>query len=234
MSSSDAGTRVVVRSKIRVGIYTMPPVAHIRSAGQFSDEVTPEIRRQMSAQHGVLINDETFCSLPEALREEFHAFHDVVWKTFWPILSGIYKANRARELAAQAERTRDRPSRWWPQAGEFREVAVRDDGSLWNPNGYADADVRAAIAKAEARLAERKQESIQRGVEKRAKRREQRIWAAAEAIRKGAGIGHRLNCYCCRKALTDPASIERGIGPECWEHVLKAVEGRLPEDLCHA
>jgi Family of unknown function (DUF6011) len=84
--------------------------------------------------------------------------------------------------------------------------------------------VRAAIAGAKARKAERKQAGIRQGVETRARRREQRIWQAADAIRKGAGIGRRGDCYCCGKLLTDPISIERGIGPECWEHVLRAVE----------
>jgi hypothetical protein len=101
----------------------------------------------MTLHHGVPINVDTMCSLPDQMREEFYAFYGVVWKRFWPILNNIYKADRARELAAQAARNRDRPSRWWPLAGAFREVAIRDDGSLWNPNGYVEADVRAAIAR---------------------------------------------------------------------------------------
>jgi hypothetical protein len=32
------------------------------------------------------------------------------------------------------------------------------------------------------------------------------------------------NCEICGRALSDPESIKRGIGSECWQHVLSAVE----------
>jgi hypothetical protein len=220
---NDKAARAAIRSKIRAGIYSVPPFEHIRSTDQFRDEIETEIARQIAAHHGVVV---TIHSLPDELREEFYAFRDVVWNRFWPILNDILKADRKRELAVQAERNRDRPTRWWPRIGEFCQIAIREDGSLWNPNKYPEEAVRQAIAAAEAQLAARKQESIRRGVETRRRRREQRIWAAAETLRKGAGIGRRSDCFCCAKALTDPVSIERGIGPECWEHVLRHVENK--------
>jgi hypothetical protein len=52
-----------------------------------------------------------------------------------------------------------------------------------------------------------------------------RTAAELEGLRKGnaqrhaEAVAHRepaAHCRCCTKALTDPVSIERGIGPECW------------------
>jgi uncharacterized protein DUF6011 len=232
LTDDEKAARVAVRAKIKAGIYTMPAVEHIRSTNQFYDEVMPKIDRQLTAHHSVPINSETFSSLSVELREERDAYFDVVWKKFYPFYHVILKANHEHWAVTEAERTRDRPPRWWRQVGDFHEVAIRDDGSLWNPNNYPEAAVRQAIADAEARLQARKQESIKRGVEKRAQRREQRIWAAADAIRTGAGIGPRDTCFCCRKALTDPPSIARGIGPECWEGVLRTVENETETATC--
>lgn len=39
--------------------------------------------------------------------------------------------------------------------------------------------------------------------------------AAAGMSRLGAGS----TCACCARGLTDPESIARGIGPECWTHI---------------
>ena len=228
MLETEKRARKAVRSKLRAGTYTMPPLDHVASTDQFHREVDGEIERQVTAHLGVPVDRDsmTFRDLPEAVRDEYYAYHQIVWQKWYPTYQQIMAVERERWQAVQAERNRDRPRRWWPSVGGFREVAIRDDGSLWNPNNYPEADVRAAIAAAEARIAERKRESIKRGVEKRARRREERIWKAADIIRRNEGIGRRDTCYCCNKLLTDPVSIERGIGPECWEHVLQHVERR--------
>jgi hypothetical protein len=31
-------------------------------------------------------------------------------------------------------------------------------------------------------------------------------------------------CCCCWKTLTDPISLERGIGPECWAHIVHSIQ----------
>lgn len=229
-SEAEKAARKTVQSKLRAGIYTMPPMEYLRSSDQFRSEIEREIEQQMTAHHGVPISGENTRDLPGELSEEFWAYFRLAWEKFEPTRREIDKAEREKQLERQAERNRDRPSRWWRSVGGFHEVAVRDDGSLWNPNNYPEADVRAAIAGAKARRAESKQKSIRQAVETRARRREQRIWQAADAIRNGAGIGQRDDCYCCAKTLTDPISIERGIGPECWEHVLRAVERKLLDD----
>lgn len=53
----------------------------------------------------------------------------------------------------------------------------------------------------------------------------------AGAVRLGL-----LHCAVCQRKLTDPASIARGIGPECWapfEAVIQAVQARLMEKRRH-
>jgi hypothetical protein len=74
-----------------------------------------------------------------------------------------------------------------------------------------------------AQEAKRRREAIERGVAKRRERREQRIHEAARQILESHGIGNRESCYCCHKVLSDPGSVVRGIGPECWDHVLNRV-----------
>jgi hypothetical protein len=53
-----------------------------------------------------------------------------------------------------------------------------------------------------------------------------RVWTAERVIaaaRSGRALAHDLKvaseCSCCGRELTDPVSIDRGIGPECLGHV---------------
>jgi uncharacterized protein DUF6011 len=70
--------------------------------------------------------------------------------------------------------------------------------------------------------------SIAKGVATRARRRAARLkaitdkWLAGE----GAAYANRKTCACCDKVLTDPESQTRGIGPECWELIVKMIEHR--------
>ncbi len=73
------------------------------------------------------------------------------------------------------------------------------------------------------KLEERKA-ATQRGVDTRARRRESQINAVVKAILEGEAIGPRSRCACCRKNLDDPLSIQRGIGPECYEAITQMVE----------
>ena len=73
------------------------------------------------------------------------------------------------------------------------------------------------------KLEERKA-ATQRGVDTRARRRESQINAVVKAIFEGEAIGPRSRCACCRKNLDDPLSIQRGIGPECYEAITQMVE----------
>ena len=45
---------------------------------------------------------------------------------------------------------------------------------------------------------------------------------------RGSGLALSLRCCICRKELSDSESIARGIGSDCWQDVLRAIEeGRL-------
>jgi Family of unknown function (DUF6011) len=106
----------------------------------------------------------------------------------------------------------------------FERVGIERDGSLWNPNGYPEERVRPIVEYFVNQKLVQRVAAIKRGVETRKRRRLTRIAEAAHKLRTQAGIGDRLCCYCCNKAFTDPVSIKRGIGPECWEHVVRRME----------
>jgi hypothetical protein len=107
----------------------------------------------------------------------------------------------------------------WRRVGDFYWVGVRYDGALRNPNGYPEATVRLAIEQALARKRKDREDSVRRGVEKRRQRRDDQIWQAVKAWRRGALVAAHA-CRCCGRPLTDPPSIARGIGSECWPQVL--------------
>jgi hypothetical protein len=94
-------------------------------------------------------------------------------------------------------------------------VGINADGSLHNPYGYPEDIVRSSIADRERVRAN----GVLCGVKTRAHRREDQIWQAVKLWRKGELTPAR-ECRCCHKDLTDPPSIARGIGPECWPRVL--------------
>ena len=106
----------------------------------------------------------------------------------------------------------------------YDDVWIEADETLHNPRGYPEDLARAAALRADIWKAERLAESRMRGVETRKRRREARIHRIALRILKNEGIGPQTHCACCRKFLTDPASISRGVGSECWGHLLEQVE----------
>lgn len=112
--------------------------------------------------------------------------------------------------------------------GMLFDVGILDDGTLHNPKGYPDDQVRAAVLAAEARRRERQHERRSAGAKKaaitRARRKEKRIAEAAKLLVAGKGIGNRSHCFVCKRGLSDPELIERGIGSECWQGVLDGAE----------
>jgi hypothetical protein len=101
----------------------------------------------------------------------------------------------------------------------FAHVGISRDGSLFNPYAYGETAVREAIEWAMVEQCEKHQESIREGVETRQWRRQSALWQTVKAWRAGK-LTAGYECRCCHKPLTDPPSIARGIGPECWEHIL--------------
>jgi hypothetical protein len=106
----------------------------------------------------------------------------------------------------------------------YFDTWIEPSGELHNPHHYPPEQAYAAALRADQRKDEKLAESRRRGVEKRRRRREAQIHQAALRILRNEGIGHQTRCCCCGKYLTDPQSISRAIGSECWEHVLRAVE----------
>jgi hypothetical protein len=108
--------------------------------------------------------------------------------------------------------------------GYFYDVGVNDDGSLHNPNGYPADLVRAAIAAAEERQHQRRKTAAAKAAKTRQARKEKRVYHVARRIVAGEAFGPGDACFICGRGLDDPQSIERGIGSECWQGVLGAIE----------
>ena len=115
-----------------------------------------------------------------------------------------------------------------PDVPLYVNVGFYHDGSLYNPDGYPEEAARAYI---EPRYLEWKQERDERrkagaakAAKKRRHRREQRIHTAGAVLLREEPLGPRDDCYICHKKLDDEESVARGIGPECWQHVLEWIE----------
>jgi Family of unknown function (DUF6011) len=99
-------------------------------------------------------------------------------------------------------------------------VGILADGSLHNPNGYPNDVVRAAVLAADARRHERRSKAAKAAVETRRERKTKRVDIIARHYKTGGKIGPRKRCYICARHLSDLESINRGIGPECWQDFL--------------
>lgn len=108
------------------------------------------------------------------------------------------------------------------------DIGINADGTLHNPNGYPDADVRAAIAGAEERARQRRQEAAAKAAVTRRRRRERKVYEVAQRIATGGTYGPATACVICGRGLDDHQSIQRGIGSECWQFVLDLIEGTQP------
>jgi hypothetical protein len=107
-------------------------------------------------------------------------------------------------------------------------VGIHRDGTLWNPNGYDPERLRTAVmAKVEERIAaqrQRRSDGAKQAAKTRARRVEKEIRKAAVAWLNSEKCEPRDRCRICGKRLDDPQSYNRGIGPECWQHVLDDIE----------
>jgi hypothetical protein len=114
----------------------------------------------------------------------------------------------------------------WIRHGDqvLREVGVLGDSSLHNPNGYPADLVREAVAAANDRRRRRRSEAATRAAETRRRRTDKLVYDTAARIMAGERLGPAARCCICRRALSDPQSIRRGIGSECWQSVLTALE----------
>ena len=118
-----------------------------------------------------------------------------------------------------------------PDGGRLESVGIFADGTLHNPRGYPERDVREAVLAAVERRKARRSAAATKAARTRAGRREHLVHQIARRI-----AGHRfeagVHCAVCRRALTDPASQARGVGPECWEDVVCALEAiRMTQEV---
>lgn len=109
--------------------------------------------------------------------------------------------------------------------GRLYDIGILGDGTLHNPRGYPDGAVREAVEAANERRRQRRSEAAKRAAVTRRKRRERAVYELVAKLRDGGQLpGPAANCVICGKALNDPESIERGIGSDCWQAVLAALE----------
>lgn len=119
--------------------------------------------------------------------------------------------------------------RWLSHNGEYlSSVGINSDGTLWNPNGYREDIVRAAVLRADeeyrAEITKNRKEGAQQAAQTRKRRHKIKLQAIVKKMLRDEHIGPSTHCVLCKKQLSDPQSLERGIGTECWQNVLSAVE----------
>jgi hypothetical protein len=107
---------------------------------------------------------------------------------------------------------------------KLHSVGIQRDGTLHNPNGYDESDVRAAIQEASDRRHERRSRRAKKAAVTRRERTAGRVYAIAKQLTcDDRPLSPRRSCCICGRKLTDAESIARGIGSECWQDVLDAI-----------
>lgn len=115
--------------------------------------------------------------------------------------------------------------RWIGHGPERLEnVGVDPDGVLHNPNGYPEDVVRQAVHAADIREREARSQAARKAAATRARRQATKVYGTARRIVDGNVLGPRAKCSICARKLDDAHSTERGVGPECWDQVLDALE----------
>lgn len=114
---------------------------------------------------------------------------------------------------------------WVRHNGEkLFDVGILPDGTLHNPRGYPDEDVRSAVLAADARRRERRSRGAKKAAETRRQRTARLTYVVAKRLTlDDKPIGPRDTCAICGRDLGDQQSIARGIGSECWQGVLEAI-----------
>jgi hypothetical protein len=107
-------------------------------------------------------------------------------------------------------------------------IGINHDNTLWNPNSYPEDIVRAAVLWADERkraeITKRRKEGAQQAAKTRKRRHEIKLQTIVNKMLRDESIGPSTHCVLCKKELSDPQSLARGIGSECWQGVLSAVE----------
>jgi hypothetical protein len=114
----------------------------------------------------------------------------------------------------------------WHGSERLRSVGILPDATLWNPNNYPEDIVRAAIAAAEAQRHERRSKAAKKAAVTRQRRQERKVLEIAKRslAEHEYCFPNRTNCEICGRGLGDPQSIQRGVGSECWQDVLRMIQ----------
>jgi hypothetical protein len=112
--------------------------------------------------------------------------------------------------------------KWVTHEGErLYQVGILANGRLYNPRGYPDDVVRAAVLAADQR---RRSEAAKKAAVTRERRQNHKVYLIAERLAAGGSAGPSLKCACCDRGLTDADSVARGIGSQCWQGILDVIE----------
>jgi hypothetical protein len=102
-------------------------------------------------------------------------------------------------------------------------VGILPDGRLYNPRGYPEDVVRAAVTAADARRHERRSHAAKKAAATCAVRKERLVHEIAKRYVAGEKIGPRNYCAICGKKLSASEAKARGIGSECWQGLLSVI-----------
>ena len=114
---------------------------------------------------------------------------------------------------------------YWSEEEGMADISMSRDGTIDNPNGYPEEDVRTALRNLVGRYLQAVSDRAKKAAETRKRRVEKKVYEVAQRILDGKpGLSGRKSCYVCGKGFSDQKSIGRGVGPECWSHVLARIE----------
>jgi len=126
-------------------------------------------------------------------------------------------------LAADAAKRR---GRYFLTLRGLDNVGIDPAGQLHNPHGLPEEAVCRALEDWLTKRRQRGTAIATRAAATRAKRRQRKVEEAAKRFRTNGGLfGPADRCEICHKKLTDPEAIRVGIGPECWQDVLRQATG---------
>jgi hypothetical protein len=103
------------------------------------------------------------------------------------------------------------------------DVGILADGTLHNPHGYPEDVVRSAVSAAIERGKKDRSDAAKKAAVTRGVRMERKVYEVVRQLGLGHKYGPSASCCICGKLLDDPQSIERGIGSNCWQRVMKAM-----------
>ena len=114
----------------------------------------------------------------------------------------------------------------------YRQIGHNKDGSLYNPNGYPEDVVLAVTEWADAERKKRRSDAAKKAAETRRKRHERHVYEVTKRITEGHVYGPATHCVVCKRSIDDPKSVERGIGSDCWQDILRHLE--RPRDFVNS